>query len=136
MEEHVFSRGLNGEDGCIKRGEDVQKQLYTYVLQNGCYKKFRNIQRKTSVLESIFNKVAGVKTWFYHEWFYNDITMNASWRKIIFVLRKLDSVKDVSRNFPEYVLLRVWWTVSGGVVLTFSYPLNACLALVETIRTS
>ena len=31
------------------------------VLQNRCYQKFRNIQRKTPVLESLFNKVAGIQ---------------------------------------------------------------------------
>ena len=36
-----------------------QKQLYTDVLQNRCYGKFCNIHRKTSVLESLFNKASG-----------------------------------------------------------------------------
>ena len=31
------------------------------VLQNRCSQKFRNIQRKTFVLESLFNKVAGIQ---------------------------------------------------------------------------
>ena len=30
------------------------------VLQNRCSYKFRNIHRKTSVLESLFNKVSGL----------------------------------------------------------------------------
>ena len=38
-----------------------QKQPYADVLQNRCYWKFRNIHRKTSVLASLFNKVAGLR---------------------------------------------------------------------------
>ena len=38
--------------------KSLQKQLYAVVLQKRCSKKFRNIHRKTSVLESLFNKVA------------------------------------------------------------------------------
>ena len=37
-----------------------QKQPYADILQNGCCEKFCNIHRKTSVLESLFNKVAGL----------------------------------------------------------------------------
>ena len=33
---------------------------YANVLQNRCYWKFCNIHRKTSVLESLFNKVVGL----------------------------------------------------------------------------
>ena len=36
--------------------KSVPKQLYADVLQNRCSQKFRNIHRKTSVLESFFNK--------------------------------------------------------------------------------
>ena len=35
-------------------------QLFTNVLQNRCYYKFPNIQKKTSVLKSLFNKVTGL----------------------------------------------------------------------------
>ena len=38
-----------------------QKQLFADVLQNRCSQKFRNNHRKTSVLESLFIKVAGLK---------------------------------------------------------------------------
>ena len=38
-----------------------QKQLLADVLQNRCSEKFHNIQRKTPVLESLFNKVAGLQ---------------------------------------------------------------------------
>ena len=34
------------------------------VLQNRCSLKFRNIHRKTPVLESLFNKVAGLNSFF------------------------------------------------------------------------
>ena len=37
-----------------------QKQPYAYILHNRCCKKFCNIHRKTSVLVSLFNKVAGL----------------------------------------------------------------------------
>ena len=37
----------------------VQKQRYAYSFQNRCSWNFRN--RKTPVLESLFNKVAGLK---------------------------------------------------------------------------
>ena len=33
-----------------------QKYLFVDVLQNSCFSKFRNIHRKTPVLESLFNK--------------------------------------------------------------------------------
>ena len=39
-----------------------QKQPYADILQNRCCKKFCNIYRKTSVLEFLFNKVAGLST--------------------------------------------------------------------------
>ena len=35
-----------------------QKYLFVDVLQNSCFSKFRNIHRKTPVLESLFNKEA------------------------------------------------------------------------------
>ena len=38
-----------------------EKLLFTDVLQNRCSKKFCNIHRKTPVLESLFNKVTGMK---------------------------------------------------------------------------
>ena len=37
-----------------------QKQQYADVLQNRCSEKFRNIQRKIPVLESLYNKDAGL----------------------------------------------------------------------------
>ena len=40
-----------------------QKRLLADVLQNRRSKKFRNIHRKTLVLESVFNKVAGLKAY-------------------------------------------------------------------------
>ena len=39
----------------------VQKQPFANFLQNWCSQKFRNIHRKTPVLESLFNKVAGLQ---------------------------------------------------------------------------
>ena len=39
----------------------VQKQSFADVLQNGCSKKFYNIHKKTLVLESLFNKAAGLQ---------------------------------------------------------------------------
>ena len=36
-----------------------QKESHADVLQNRCYYKFCNIHKKTYVLESLFNKVAG-----------------------------------------------------------------------------
>ena len=41
----------------------LQKQLLEGVLQNRCSLKFLNIHRKTTVLESLFNKVAGLQHW-------------------------------------------------------------------------
>ena len=38
-----------------------KKQSFAYVLQNRCSRKFWNIHRKKPVLESLFNKVAGLK---------------------------------------------------------------------------
>ena len=38
-----------------------QKHLFADVLYNRCSYKFRNIHRKTPVLESHFNKVAGLR---------------------------------------------------------------------------
>ena len=38
-----------------------QKQPFADVFQNRCSEKIRNIHRKTSVLESLFSKLAGLK---------------------------------------------------------------------------
>ena len=38
----------------------IRKQQYADIIQNKCYWKFLNIHRKTSVLESLSNKVAGL----------------------------------------------------------------------------
>ena len=38
-----------------------QKQPFIDVLQNRCSEKFRNILRKTPVLESLFNKVVDLR---------------------------------------------------------------------------
>ena len=38
-----------------------QKQSLAGVLQNRCSKKIRKFHRKTPVLESLFNKVVGLK---------------------------------------------------------------------------
>ena len=45
------------------------KQPFADVLQNRCSQKFGNIHRKTTVLESLFNKVAGLQ----HRCFYVNI---------------------------------------------------------------
>ena len=39
---------------------NIQKQPFADVLQNRCSCKFRIIHRKTPVLESLFDKVAGL----------------------------------------------------------------------------
>ena len=39
----------------------LKKHLFADVLQNSCSWKFCNIHRKTSLLESLFNKVSGIK---------------------------------------------------------------------------
>ena len=38
----------------------LQKHLFADVLQNICSKKFRNTHREVPILESLFNKVAGL----------------------------------------------------------------------------
>ena len=43
------------------QGAIIQKQPFTFDPQNKCFQKFRNIHKKTVVLESLFNKVAGLK---------------------------------------------------------------------------
>ena len=40
--------------------EYLQKQLFIGVFQSRCSKKFHNIHRKTPVLKSLFDKVAGL----------------------------------------------------------------------------
>ena len=40
---------------------DVKKQSFADSLQNRCSEKFRNIHRKTPVLESLFNKITDLK---------------------------------------------------------------------------
>ena len=40
--------------------KEPQKHPFADVLQKRCSKKFRNIERKTTELESLFNKVAGL----------------------------------------------------------------------------
>ena len=39
----------------------LQKQSFADILQSRCSKKFCKFDRKTPVLESLFNKVAGLK---------------------------------------------------------------------------
>ena len=41
----------------------MHKQSFTDVLKNRCSLKFRKIHRKTPVLESLFNEVAGLKAY-------------------------------------------------------------------------
>ena len=43
------------------KSQDGQKQSFAYSLQNRCSQKFRKFHKKTSMLESPFNKVAGLK---------------------------------------------------------------------------
>ena len=40
----------------------LQKQSFADILQNRYSKKFRKFHRKTPVLKSLLNKVAGLKT--------------------------------------------------------------------------
>ena len=40
----------------------LQNQPFAGILQNKCSQKLRNFHRKVPVLESLFNKVAGLKT--------------------------------------------------------------------------
>ena len=47
----------------------IKKHSFVDVLQNTCSRKFRNIYRKTPVLESLFNKVAGNKKGLRHRCF-------------------------------------------------------------------
>ena len=42
-----------------------QIQSFADVLQNRCSSEFCNIHRKTPMLESLFNKVAGLRTAFF-----------------------------------------------------------------------
>ena len=42
--------------------QEVQKQPFSDVLQDRCSCGFRNVHRKTPWLESLFNKVAGLKS--------------------------------------------------------------------------
>ena len=44
-----------------EKGYSNEKQPLIDVLQNRCSKNFRNIHRKTPVLESHFNKLAGLQ---------------------------------------------------------------------------
>ena len=44
---------------CYIKG--IQKQPLADVLQNRCPRKFCKIRKKTTVLESLFNKVEGLK---------------------------------------------------------------------------
>ena len=43
--------------------EHLRSPLLADVLQNRCSEKFRNFHRKTPMLESLFNKAAGLKAW-------------------------------------------------------------------------
>ena len=44
---------------CQEFEKKVQKQAFTDFLQDRCYYNLRKFYRKTLVLESLFNKVAG-----------------------------------------------------------------------------
>ena len=41
--------------------DHFRKQSFADVLQNSCFWKFRKFRRKKPVLESLFNKAAGLK---------------------------------------------------------------------------
>ena len=51
------------------------------VLQNRCFSEFHNIHRKTLMLESLFNKVAGLKAFSceYCEIFKNSFFIEQLW---------------------------------------------------------
>ena len=59
----------------------IQKQPFADVLQNSYFKNFRNIHRKTPVLESLSNKVAAlkaynfIKNWLQHKCFLVNIAI-------------------------------------------------------------
>ena len=57
---------------CIKKY--FQKQPFTEVLQNRCSEKFCNIYKKTTVLESFFNKAAELAPEILLEKFVNMLT--------------------------------------------------------------
>ena len=56
-----------------------QKQSFVDIFQNRRSWKFRNIHRKIQVLESLFNKVAGHKTWEYCEIFKKSFFIEHLW---------------------------------------------------------
>ena len=53
----VVTQGVSNSD-TYAMFSIIQKQLFEDVLQNRCSLKFRKFQRKTSVLESLFNNIA------------------------------------------------------------------------------
>ena len=66
-----------------------QKQSFVDVFQNRCSYKFRNIHRKTPMLESLFNEVAGLRL-------LNRILRGASF--VFIYIRTLVSYREYDRN--------------------------------------
>ena len=72
----------------------IQKQLLADVLQNRCCEEFCNIHRETPVLESLFNKVAGLRS-------ATLLKENSSTGAFLWILR----------NFWEHL---IWRTFANG----------------------
>ena len=53
---HHDTRYISSVRKAVSEYIDFRKQLFANVLQNSCSQKFRNIHRKTLVLESLFDK--------------------------------------------------------------------------------
>ena len=74
---HYFvSRSNEANAKTFYETNQLQKQPSANVHQNSCSWKFRNIHRKTSTLETLFNKVAILQTCIFikkrlHHWFFH-----------------------------------------------------------------
>ena len=102
IKDFLYNCKETAENKLLKQ-KNNQKQPFTYVFQNRCFLKIRNMHRKTPVLESLFNKLAGqkacnfIKKRFQHRCFPKNI---AEFSRIAFFIQHLLWLS--SNNYLQY----------------------------------
>ena len=77
--EYVLLSLLQEKKNILFRLQEIKLSAFADVFQKRSFQKFRNIHRKTPVLEYLFNKVAGFRP------FFTEIVRLLLLRSIIFV---------------------------------------------------
>ena len=102
-----------------------KKQPFADVLQNRYSQKFRNIHRKTPVLESLFNKVARLKAW-------NFIKKRLSHRCLpVNIAKFLIAAVFIERHWRLLLYFRKWSKVA---LFRLYFSLNNFKVMIDGIR--